>query len=474
MFRVGNRILSEQSIAQMLACPKFERGSEWYGLGLDVEDKGHTWGHTGYMDGTTTTFKRHKDGFSWVLLFNAGATDQDLDGLVRFALSSSLPCVNSIGLKNNLENFEGFEILSKDCAQIYHIMIPLRDVEAIASSLKSQGYYMHDIDIVAYENEYFVNMIWNSNVAKFDWFYKIYHDTTTDVTDSEKDIVCYLNNGFLIHVLSTCTDSKHQSDIYTAIIYLKQQNRQSIHHVNFLHKISEESHLDVQSDGHVLMCSTCYYCEEVYVSVVYEESTFDINSPDVSLNSSSEQRSIPSFLQIDTGNQNFKGLGSKPWVSACKFKRIIKSRLYPSPTEVNVQSDSGSMVEKPSNIIKRNLTEDEFLDELRGQAFEHFGLIFVQFYKVPNRKDILINAIWSKFKVFECYQRLGASRYSFMNELLESSGEVTPLEAIRAYVEDGVLLFAGIWTAGKFKSKRSKRSRASNSGKGVTKRVRKS
>lgn len=60
-----------------------------------------------------------------------------------------------------------------------------------------------------------------------------------------------------------------------------------------------------------------------------------------------------------------------------------------------------------------------------------------------------------------------------MNELLESSGEVTPLEAIRAYVEDGVLLFAGIWTAGKFKSKRSKRSRASNSGKGVIKRVRK-
>lgn len=43
-----------------------------------------------------------------------------------------------------------------------------------------------------------------------------------------------------------------------------------------------------------------------------------------------------------------------------------------------------------------------------------------------------------------------------MNELMESAGEVTPMEMIRAYEEDGVLLFAGIWKASEFKSKRRK------------------
>lgn len=102
------------------------------------------------------------------------------------------------------------------------------------------------------------------------------------------------------------------------------------------------------------------------------------------------------------------------------------------------------------------MTEDEFLDELRLQAFKQYGLIFLQIYKIPTSKNILISAVWSKFKIHECYQRLGASRFSFMNELMESSGEITPLERIRAYSEDSVLLFAGIWTAGKFKAKRSK------------------
>lgn len=64
---------------------------------------------------------------------------------------------------------------------------------------------------------------------------------------------------------------------------------------------------------------------------------------------------------------------------------------------------------------------------------------------------MLISVVWLKLKVNECYQRIGVFRFSFMNELMESLGEIIFLERIRVYFEDGVLLFVGIWIVGKFK-----------------------
>jgi len=64
-----------------------ETSREWYGLGLDVQDGGCSWGHTGAMEGTSTTYLHHKSGFSWVLLLNSWSRDMDMDGLVKYALS---------------------------------------------------------------------------------------------------------------------------------------------------------------------------------------------------------------------------------------------------------------------------------------------------------------------------------------------------------------------------------------------------
>lgn len=473
----------------MLACPKFEKGSEWYGLGLDVEDEGQTWGHTGYMDGTTTTFRRDKSGFSWVLLFNAGATDHDLDGLVRFALSSLQLSSNLSGLKYMGENVRNFEISSKDGAQVYNILIPLRNVDGIACAMKSKGYYMQDVDLVVYENEYYINIIWNLNEANVDWFYKIYHDVVIDDSGTEKDINNHLSNGFRIHTLSICTYAKHQSGIYTAVIYMRQRDicGQSTQHIIFLNELYEHSNLDLQIHGDVIICSVCYYSEKMYVSMVSEK--FNSNTDNLLVGSNGgKKRSYPTEamssqkLNISTygtrnhttyGTSNISTYGTKydPTYGTimdsthgshrpCDSERMRKKNLkYCSDAIVNNSSikprnfDIGG---KPNTWIRKDMTEDEFLDELRLQAFKQYGLIFLQIYKIPTSKNILISAVWSKFKIHECYQRLGASRFSFMNELMESSGEITPLERIRAYSEDSVLLFAGIWTAGKFKAKRSK------------------
>lgn len=461
----------------MLACPKFEKGSEWYGLGLDVEDEGQTWGHTGYMDGTTTTFRRDKSGYSWVLLFNAGATDQDLDGLVRFALSSLQLSSNLSGLKYMGENVRNFEIISsKDGAQVYHILIPLRDVNGLACAMKSKGYYMQDTDLVEYENEYYVNMIWNRNEANVDWFYKIYHNVVIDDSSTEEDMNNHISNGFRIHMLSICTDAMHQSDIYTAVIYMRQRDicGQFTQHITYMRKISEQSNLNLQSHGDVIICSVCFYLEKMYVSIVSEK--FNSKTDNLLLsNNGGKKRSYPTEVMCSQKlNISIHGTKYDPTYGTnmdsrygshrtSNSDRVRKKNIkYCSDDEVNnssIKPRNFDVGEKPSTWVRKDMSEDEFLDELRLQALDHYGLIFFQIYKIPQRMNMLISAVWSKLKVNECYQRIGASRFSFMNELMESSGEITPLERIRAYSEDGVLLFAGIWTAGKFKAscKKSKR-----------------
>lgn len=451
----------------MLARPKFEKGIEWYGLGLDVQDKGQTWGHTGYMDGTTTTFRRDKNGYSWVLLFNAGATDQDLDGLVKFALSSLQSYGPLSDLKNVGVKVKSLQISSEDGVQIYHILLPLKEIENYACCLSSRGYYMQDIDLVVYENSFYVNVIWNYNRAKIDWFYKIYHSVSVGNSDTESDIINQIKNGFKIHTLTVCTDPKHQTDIYTAVIYVRRGTSEVIQHVTYLQEVSVDAPPDLQSSHNIVLCTVCYYCDKLYVSTVFEDSKLNENfvplvdndmkhSVELTREKCNEALNITITGDLSSSNCNYteNTQGNSALVSEISTALVVDSSSDDTLKPLSVFGRNER--EKPFNIAKQKMTEEEFLDELRYQALENFGLIYLQIYNLPTRKDTLISAVWSKFKVHECYQRLGASRFSFVNELMESEGEVTPMEMIRAYEEDGVLLFAGIWKASEFKSKRRK------------------
>lgn len=53
--RGSARLLDAVGVRAMLARPAYEEGHEWYGLGLDVQNDGKTWGHTGAMEGTCAT-----------------------------------------------------------------------------------------------------------------------------------------------------------------------------------------------------------------------------------------------------------------------------------------------------------------------------------------------------------------------------------------------------------------------------------
>ena len=82
-------ILNPDSVGLMLSRPYYEppTSRDWYGLGLDVQDNGATWGHTGAMEGTCCTVQRHSSGISWAFILNAWAKDIDLDRVVKHALS---------------------------------------------------------------------------------------------------------------------------------------------------------------------------------------------------------------------------------------------------------------------------------------------------------------------------------------------------------------------------------------------------
>jgi hypothetical protein len=84
-------MLHSSSVELMLERPQYEAASsrDWYGLGLDVLDFGSTFGHTGAMEGTCGTVQHYSSRLTWVFLLNAWAADMDLDGVVKFALSSA-------------------------------------------------------------------------------------------------------------------------------------------------------------------------------------------------------------------------------------------------------------------------------------------------------------------------------------------------------------------------------------------------
>ena len=134
----------------MIVQPSYEHGQQWYGLGLDVQDNGKTWGHTGAMEGTSTTVCHHKSGLTWALLFNTWAKDMDLDGLVKYGLSkiSCLPMWTGITSANK------YVIDSK--TQKIHLLMSLDEVQSCINS----GLVLTCANMTYYAGCLCVNAIW--------------------------------------------------------------------------------------------------------------------------------------------------------------------------------------------------------------------------------------------------------------------------------------------------------------------------
>ncbi|CAH3121427.1 unnamed protein product [Pocillopora meandrina] len=157
----GKRIISHETFQKMLDKPSFEKDTEeWYGFGLDIRDNGSTWGHSGQMEGTSGVLTRHCEGYAWALLFNSWAKDLDLDGLVKYALSSTL-CVS---MQPSLSGVFPSSITTEDKRQLIKIMVPKHDFWPLYEDVKSRGFDLTWLNAYRFANALYFNMIFFQNV----------------------------------------------------------------------------------------------------------------------------------------------------------------------------------------------------------------------------------------------------------------------------------------------------------------------
>lgn len=148
----------------MLEKPSYETGQNWYGLGLDVQHSGDTWGHTGEMDGTSASFQHHCSGFSWTILFNSWSHDSDIDGLIKYALStvSIWPLWQR---SNSIVPDHEFEIVSDDGYQVINVLYPHIKLKELIDQMRMKNYCIKWISSMIYKTRTVFNIIWHKQTV---------------------------------------------------------------------------------------------------------------------------------------------------------------------------------------------------------------------------------------------------------------------------------------------------------------------
>lgn len=186
----GNRMISPEMFQLMLEKPPFadDDVEEWYGFGLDIQDSGSTWGHSGQMEGTSGVLTRHRGRYAWALLFNSWAKDSDLNGLVKYGLTRSgltarhhvdagVDVPNSrvpLSSRNDSEEVtsefdDALEIISTaDNRQVIKIMVPFCHLWPLYDDLKRQGFELTWLNAMSVTDALYFNTIFfkrNENQA---------------------------------------------------------------------------------------------------------------------------------------------------------------------------------------------------------------------------------------------------------------------------------------------------------------------
>ncbi|XP_045196482.2 uncharacterized protein LOC123551538 isoform X2 [Mercenaria mercenaria] len=152
-------VLTHQSFVEMIAAPRYATGDDWYGLGLDIEDKGTSFGHTGAMEGTSTTVHHNQNGLTWAFLLNSWAKDMDLDGLIKYALSSvqGLPLWNGIDFKCS---YEEYFVMSEDELECVTILLPHKRLISDVMDMKDRGFRISWINALSVADDALFNVVW--------------------------------------------------------------------------------------------------------------------------------------------------------------------------------------------------------------------------------------------------------------------------------------------------------------------------
>ncbi|XP_076076705.1 uncharacterized protein LOC143047533 isoform X2 [Mytilus galloprovincialis] len=193
-------LVSEEFFRLMIEKPSYEFGDQWYGLGIDVQNSGLSWGHTGAMEGTSTNVHCHKSGLSWALFFNTWAKDMDLDGLMKYGLSKILHLpLWTKSLSNN-----EFVVHSEE--QIVYLLLPLDTLQTCIKSFT--GYCLSHVDMTEYKGSLCLNAIWKKSTSRHLVFINKNIENIYHLIED-----CNLCNAYIYMLESYC----YENDIYYII-----------------------------------------------------------------------------------------------------------------------------------------------------------------------------------------------------------------------------------------------------------------
>ncbi|XP_071107810.1 uncharacterized protein [Haliotis cracherodii] len=231
-------VLKPLTVSEMLAGPGCDNGKQWYGLGLDVQDCGTSFGHTGAMEGSCGTMMHHKSGFSWVMLMNAWSRDMDLDGLVKYALSTAkgYPLYYEADKDKNIH-----EIISQDVQEKVLLLVPLPDVKALIADAESAGFMLTWINACNIDTNVYFNLIFRQSITRRSVYFDVEHDGFSVILEKEEHrnrqpvlIESYTTNDKILHSILFHESTGHNqgriiSPIVPAKVYLKMISEKQAH-----------------------------------------------------------------------------------------------------------------------------------------------------------------------------------------------------------------------------------------------------
>ncbi|XP_059175127.1 uncharacterized protein LOC131955155 [Physella acuta] len=427
-------LLKHHLAVECMGKPAYENGQDWYGLGWDVQDGGHSWGHTGGMEGTSGTLFHHRSGHNWCLLLNSWASDSDLNGVVKCALSS----VAGVSMYNcdvaRLADNGGTRIMTRDLSQVILLGVSetwllkeilqlqnqshvLKQITAISENLTTTTkihkvrFYPRQPNAANEETKYCA--IFCKSTSPFNYFV-LFNKSTTEL---EKAIEIYKTENKFVYYLDSYSDCNRELKFTAVFKNMKNgfndENFTVYLAINAVDYIKKAKELINSYD--ILVQSVTSIGVNLYVSVVL---------------SAKSQLNKECNVQVctDTNTLSFSHKTNGQFKSK-KSKTRLTTKVNNSKTLYWVQ-----------------ISPESFLTELNRQIAREMSLVYAKFYSADSKP--YVSACWSSGQPGNRYQRTAISKYGLVPELAEAAAEDVALQSLSEYTEeDGSIYFAAIWYA---------------------------
>ena len=469
----------------MLERPPYESGRDWYGLGLDVQDWGNTWGHTGAMEGTCGTVQRHHSGLSWAFLLNAWAADMDLDGVVKLALSSVghlSPFPRGVARTCG----EILCLTTRDESQCIMVNVPPQKVWQEIEEKKLFRFGLTWVGVNAADRKRGQDVTFNIVFSK-------------DVESKERKVLLDVDVNQLQTVLPKCSKEGFQPECITTytrnnmilgMVLLSPSDTRCVQEVDICVPAKEYVHLLRRRRNcgfHVLSQCVLQWKSDLLVTAIMAGGVGPCKISSQTKTEDDGQAGIDGVKQCANGWMSRKRKPSPPLTQDedSSSGSLLPPRaeecpqaklLTESPTEENVphctaQSEvqvhssmqhehahkAASLPTKTTGKPSRKsrvkhrtlswvqMTVDSFLAELGRQARHCAGLRNVHFY--PADGDWFVSGVWSPRGKHNCYHRMGVSHLGLLPALAEAAARNVRLRFLCPYQEDGTQYYALFWDA---------------------------